>query len=105
MRVDGALHTRKSFLASLINPYLPHDQSSNLASVLRTTREISNILQRTDVFKSIEVKLERSREALAGENDVDVIFTTREKGRFYVKTSTEVGNNEGSAVSFDHPQS
>ncbi|ETW75963.1 hypothetical protein HETIRDRAFT_461096 [Heterobasidion irregulare TC 32-1] len=97
VRVDGALHTRKTFLASLIDTYLPHDQPSNLASVLRTTREISHILQRTDVFKSIDVKLERSRAALAGESDVDVIFTTQERGRFYVKTSTEVGNNEGSA--------
>jgi outer membrane protein insertion porin family len=30
--------------------------------------------------------------------DVDVIFTTREKGRLYLNTS-EVGNGEGSAVS------
>ncbi|THH19607.1 hypothetical protein EW146_g1596 [Bondarzewia mesenterica] len=101
VRVDGAAHTRKGFLASLINPHISPssaaDQPANLASVLRATRDISHVLQRTDLFQSIDVKLERSREALAKENDVDIIFTTREKGRFYMKTSTEVGNNEGSA--------
>lgn len=31
--------------------------------------------------------------------DVDVIFKTREKGRYFIKTSTEMGNGEGNAVS------
>lgn len=46
----------------------------------------------------MNVQLERSREALAAPNDVDVIFTTKERGKYFVKTSTEVGNNEGNAV-------
>lgn len=32
------------------------------------------------------------------EGDVDLVLKTREKGRFYVKGGTEVGNGEGSAV-------
>lgn len=36
---------------------------------------------------------------LASPEDVDILITTREKGRFFLKTSTELGNNEGSAVS------
>jgi outer membrane protein insertion porin family len=31
--------------------------------------------------------------------DVDVIFKTREKGRYFIKTATEMGNGEGNAVS------
>lgn len=46
----------------------------------------------------MNVQLERSREALAAPNDVDVIFTTKERGKYFLKTSTEVGNNEGNAV-------
>lgn len=35
---------------------------------------------------------------MAAPNDVDVIFTTKERGKYFLKTSTEVGNNEGNAV-------
>jgi outer membrane protein insertion porin family len=56
------------------------------------------LLQETDVFKSVEASLERSRDLMAQDIDVDVVFKTREKSRFYLKTATEVGNGEGSAV-------
>jgi len=35
---------------------------------------------------------------MAGDEDVDVVFRTREKGRYFVKTATEMGNEEGTAV-------
>ncbi|KAJ7718585.1 bacterial surface antigen [Mycena maculata] len=64
---------------------------------LHTARRISSVLQRADIFRSIDVKLERARAPLASKHDVDLVFTTKEKGRFFAKSSTEVGNNEGSA--------
>ncbi|EIM81386.1 uncharacterized protein STEHIDRAFT_171771 [Stereum hirsutum FP-91666 SS1] len=98
VRVEGATHTRESFLASLIQSRIPPpDQTSTLGTVLRTTRDISHLLHRTDIFQTVNVQLERSREALAAPNDVDVIFTTKERGKYFLKTSTEVGNNEGNA--------
>ena len=30
--------------------------------------------------------------------DVDIVFRTREKGKFYLKTATEFGSNDGNAV-------
>jgi outer membrane protein insertion porin family len=66
---------------------------------LYTARGISHILQETDLFHSVDAKIQRSRDHLAREGDVDIVVTTREKGRFYLKTATEFGNNEGSVVS------
>lgn len=102
VRVEGAKTTRSSFLGFLINPLLasstPKDSPTNLESVLHTTRRISHILQKTDMFHSIEAKIERARDVMSEDGDVDIIFKTREKGRFYLNTSTELGNNEGNAV-------
>ncbi|KAA1476565.1 hypothetical protein DENSPDRAFT_843549 [Dentipellis sp. KUC8613] len=101
VHVEGSKNTRKSFLASLINPHLSSPSLapdvSTFGSVLKATRDIGHILQETDIFSDVNAKIERSREPRAGPNDVDVIFQTREKGRYFLKTSTEVGNNEGNA--------
>jgi len=103
--VDGATNTRKSFLGWLIQPWLARHtddrahKSNNLQGALYTARGISNILQETDLFHSVDAKIQRSRDHLAGDGDVDIVVTTREKGRFYLKTATEFGNNEGSVVS------
>ncbi|KDQ60316.1 hypothetical protein JAAARDRAFT_152890 [Jaapia argillacea MUCL 33604] len=99
VRVEGANHTRKSFLGSIINPLLPptSDSDSTLETVLHNTRKISHLLQETDLFSSIEAQLQASPNVLAGAEDVEVVFKTKEKGRFYLKTSTELGNNEGAA--------
>ena len=104
VRVEGAKITRSSFLGFLINPLLasstPKDVPCNLESVLHTTRKLAYILHKTDIFKSVDAKIERARNSLANAHDVDIVFNTREKGRYYLNTSTELGNNEGSAVRY-----
>ncbi|KAJ7669263.1 surface antigen-domain-containing protein [Mycena polygramma] len=98
VRVEGAPHTRPSFLRFLIDPLLPPPSAENdLQTALHSARHIAEVLQRADIFHKVDVKLERATAPLAGKHDVDLVFTTREKGRFYAKSSTEVGNNEGSA--------
>ncbi|KAJ7512571.1 surface antigen-domain-containing protein [Mycena galericulata] len=98
IRVEGAPHTRPSFLRFIIDPLIPPPSAQNdLQTALQTSRRISNVLQRADIFHSVDVKLERATNPLASPHDVDLVFATREKGRFYAKSSTEVGNNEGSA--------
>jgi len=104
VRVEGAAHTRKSFLAAIINPAIPPPnppsslQPNTLEDVLHATRRISNILKKTDIFTSVEARLERARDSLARPGDVDLVFKTKERGRLYASSSTELGNNEGSAV-------
>jgi outer membrane protein insertion porin family len=111
VRVEGAHSTRKSFLGSLIEPFFPASKASpapdnpeqTLESVLHTARGIAHRLHDTDIFKSVEVGLEKSRDFLAHEDAIDIVFKTREKGKFYLKTATEIGNGEGTAVStFPH---
>jgi outer membrane protein insertion porin family len=99
VRIDGAKNTRRSFLASLVYPHLPHSHSlSSFESVLHATRDIGHYLVQADLFQSVHARLEASADPSAKPGDVDVIFTTRERPRFFLKTSTEVGNSEGTAV-------
>ncbi|OSD07820.1 hypothetical protein PYCCODRAFT_1358249 [Trametes coccinea BRFM310] len=99
VRVRGAVRTRDSFLASIINPVLqsPDEKGATLESVLRKTKTIKSLLEETDLFNNVEAIIDRSRDFLAHPEDVDVVFLTREKGRYFLNTSTQVGNNEGGA--------
>ncbi|KAI0064868.1 hypothetical protein BV25DRAFT_1914028 [Artomyces pyxidatus] len=96
VRVDGAKHTRRSFLHSLIYPHLAR-QPATFEQVLRATRDIGHYLAETDLFHAVTARLEPSGEPSAREGDVEVVFSAREKGRFFLKTATEVGNSEGTA--------
>lgn len=98
VRIEGATNTRRSFLASLIHPHLL-DSTPTFDSVLRTTRHIGHFLVQTDIFKSVNARIEPA----ARPGDVDVVFTAPERSRFFLKTSTEVGNSEGTAVCIHRP--
>lgn len=105
VRVEGAPHTRRSFLDWLLKPHLANyatllqPNTANLESVLQTTRSITHILRETDIFSIVEPKLEASRDMLSRDDDIDVIIKTKEKGKWFLKTATELGDGEGSAVS------
>lgn len=101
VRIEGASRTRPSFLDWLVKPHLQHAQSqdSDLESVLRTARGITHSLLATDNFSSVLPRLESSRGPLATDEDVDLVFQTRQKGRYFLKTATEIGAQEGSVVS------
>ena len=71
---------------------------STLESVLHQTRDITHALQSTHLFKSVHPEVIRSQRPGATARDVDVLFRVQERGRLYLKSSTEVGNGEASAV-------
>ncbi|CDO73898.1 hypothetical protein BN946_scf185016.g55 [Trametes cinnabarina] len=75
----------------------PDEKGATLESVLRKTKTIKSLLEETDIFNNVEAIIDRSRDFLAHPEDVDVVFLTREKGRYFLNTSTQVGNNEGGA--------
>ncbi|KAK0492788.1 surface antigen-domain-containing protein [Armillaria luteobubalina] len=97
VRVEGAENTRKSFIGFLVKPLVPAAEGSNVEAVLHATRRISEVLQQADIFGSVDTRLERARDVLSSPRDVDVVVRAKEKGRFFVKSATEFGNNEGSA--------
>ncbi|GJJ11440.1 hypothetical protein Clacol_005673 [Clathrus columnatus] len=108
IRVEGANHTRDSFLSTIIEPILRSEnvtipsgisdtQPETLESVLHTTRRIADLLVQTDIFSSVNPTLVKSRDPLATDKDVDVVFKCKERGRMFLQTATEIGNNEGTA--------
>ena len=101
MRIEGADHTRESFLGSIVRHHIEDVHSydeSTLQSVLLTTRNIGHTLQETGLFHYVNAALEPTRDVTAPAHDVDLVFKTKERGRLQLKTSTEFGNQEGSAV-------
>lgn len=99
VRVEGATHTRRSFLGFVVNPLLARpDAAGSLEAVLKTTKRISHRLHETDVFQRLEARIERARDVLADPDAVDIVLRAKERGRLYLNSSTELGNNEGSAV-------
>ncbi|KAH7882451.1 surface antigen-domain-containing protein [Phlebopus sp. FC_14] len=115
VRVQGANHTSQSFLGWLIRPHLapftrppqldpdapPPTAQSTLHTVLQTTRGISHTLSATDLFRDLSARIERANTGTMGgvgrDDEVDVVFDVKERGRFFLKSSTEIGNGEGSA--------
>ena len=106
VRVEGAKGTRVSFLNSLISSSMPQpkdneDGETTLQDVLHTTRRISHLLQKSDIFSSVQASIvppSSSSLDLAGiSTPVTILFKTTERGKFYLSSSTELGNNEGSA--------
>lgn len=101
MRIEGADRTRESFLGSIVRHHIGNPYSrdeSTLQSVLLATRNIGHTLQESGLFHYVNAGLEPTRDVTAPAQDVDLVFKTKERGRLQLKTSTEFGNQEGSAV-------
>lgn len=101
VRIEGANRTRESFLGSIVKHHMgdayTHDEST-LHNVLFKARNIGHTLQETGLFHYVNASLEPTRDVTAPVHDVDLVFKTKERGRLQLKTSTEFGNQEGSAV-------
>lgn len=125
IRISGAKGAlRPSYIASLCRPYMDPalsaqnpdastltslyygsrtshvlpGQPTTLPSILALTSSLAGDLDKLDVFRNIEASLAPSIFPGASEEDVDVILACgKPKGRFFLKSSTDVGNGEGSA--------
>jgi outer membrane protein insertion porin family len=101
VRIEGANKTRESFLGSIVRHHLgdpyTHDEPT-LQAVLLKARNIGHTLQETGLFHYVNAALTPTRDVTAPVHDVDLVFTTKERGRLQLKTATEFGNQEGSAV-------
>lgn len=125
IRISGAGRAlRPGYLASLCRPYMdptlstqiPNTsilnalyygsrtshvlpgQPTTLPSILALTSSLAGDLDKLDVFRNIEASLAPSIFPGATEEDVDVILVCgKPKGRVFLKSSTDVGNGEGSA--------
>nr|GAT53484.1 predicted protein [Mycena chlorophos] len=98
VRVEGGQqYTRPSFLRSLLDPLVPPPSEENdLRSAIQSAGRMASVLLATDIYNSVDVRLERAKSPLAGPLDVDVVLQTRNKPKYYMNAKTEVGDNEGS---------
>lgn len=101
VRVVNSNATRSSFLSSILTPILSHHAGrgpQDLASLITLSQQINGSLAAFGIFKSVDVRLEPALSLLAGPDSVDVVVNVDEASRLSLKSGTEVGQVEGSAV-------
>ncbi|CEH19330.1 Predicted cell surface protein homologous to bacterial outer membrane proteins [Ceraceosorus bombacis] len=127
IRIEGASLLRRSFLESLCSPYLlPRASSSNAVTLselfyrhravlpkvgertaalglIAVAQSLSADLTAMDVFDKVDVTLQPARDVpkdadkRAQQELSDVVLTLKNRSRLLLKSSTDVGDGEGSA--------
>ncbi|KAF7728831.1 hypothetical protein EC973_005457 [Apophysomyces ossiformis] len=94
VHILGTHATRPSFLETATSRVL---ESKNVADVVNRSQDIAEQLLRLDIFDNVQVLLDRASDTdpLAAPDSINVIYQVKEKSRLYIKTGTEIGNNEG----------
>ncbi|KAF3064048.1 SAM50-like protein SPAC17C9.06 [Daldinia childiae] len=102
IEINGARHTRESFLAPLFQPLLNDSRNADytLADMLDQVSGAVAKLQKFDIFHpNILFHLSRPPhlDPSSTPTDLDISLRVREKSRLLLKTGTDLGNTEGSA--------
>lgn len=93
----GVKATRPSFLEKVTNKIL---QAKNVANVINTSQDVAEDLMRFDIFDNVQILLDNATDSdpLAAPDSINVVYQLKEKSRVFIKTGTEIGNNEGNMV-------
>jgi outer membrane protein insertion porin family len=104
IRVLHAQHTRHGFLERIFNPLLTQNRENEAYYTLREAlTEVSKAvdkLNRLDIFQhpiSTYIDKAETTDASTTPTDYAVFVSTKERGRYTIKTGTEAGTAEGSA--------
>lgn len=97
VRIHGANTTTRTFLDWLIAPHIVLVPHSTFQNVLDTTTAISRALTATGLFRAHSVRIQPAENG--SDAHVDLVYDVHERGRFFIKTSTELGDGEGNAAS------
>ena len=78
----------------------------SLRTLLHRTNSLSQALAKLDIFTHVDALVESSDHVLASPDQVDIVLGVREAPRYFLRTSTDIGDGEGSAVSspFELPE-
>jgi outer membrane protein insertion porin family len=97
VRVDGVKATRTGFLEIATKDVL---ESKTVADVINKSQEVASRLLGLDIYEYVQVLLDRASDTdlLAAPDSINVIYQLKEKSRVFIKTGTEIGNNEGNMV-------
>lgn len=93
----GAKVTLPSFLEYATRKPL---QAKTVADVINFSQDTAERLSQLDIFDDVQVLLENAsdNDPLAAPDSINVVYKVKEKSRLFIKTGTEVGNNEGNMV-------
>ncbi|KAI8969029.1 surface antigen-domain-containing protein [Mycotypha africana] len=92
--VLGTKITRPQFLQKATKAVL---SSTTYADVINNAQNIAEELQRLDIFDHVQVLLDKASDSdpLALPDSINVVYQVKEKSRVFLRTGTEIGNNEG----------
>jgi len=90
-KVNGTKFTKKKLIEKQLNSLF---QAKTLKEILEETESICGKFNRLGIFKDLGVNLDVPQ-SCNNDNEVDIIINLKEKPRFWARTGTEVGNNEG----------
>ncbi|KAI9276310.1 surface antigen-domain-containing protein [Sporodiniella umbellata] len=90
----GAKATRPSYLEYATRQPL---SAKTVADVINFSQETAERLAGLDIFDEVQVLLENAsdHDILAEPDSINVVYQVKEKSRLFIKTGTEIGNNEG----------
>lgn len=93
----GAKVTRPAFLSSATKKLL---EAKTVAEVINSSQDTAQQLSQLDIFDHVQVLLENAsdNDPLAVPDSVNIVYKVKEKSRVFIKTGTEIGNNEGNMV-------
>lgn len=119
IRIQGLKNIRHGFLASICRPYVDPSASEALLAdwrygqrtqypmpgqpttifeIIQSATAFSADISKMDIAKDISVQLEPAQQPVQTEaEEVDVVLRIQPASRFFLKTSTSVGNSEGTA--------
>ncbi|KNZ52866.1 hypothetical protein VP01_341g2 [Puccinia sorghi] len=92
VRVSGGHYTRPEFLSELFRPLLADGRERTLPEILKCSDEIHDRLAKLGIFSHLQMSLAATRDDPQG---LEALVKVVERGRFFLKTSTDVGNGEG----------
>lgn len=96
----GVKTTRPSFLETATNKIL---KAKTVADVINTSQDVAENLMRLDIFDNVNILLDSATESdpFAAPDSINVVYQVKEKSRVFIKTGTEIGNNEGNMVTIE----
>lgn len=119
IRIQGLKNTRHGFMASMCRPYVDPSaaealladwryghrlhfplpgQPTTIFEIIQSATSFSADISKMDIAKDISVQLEPAQQPVSHEaEEVDVVLRIQSASRFFLKTSTSVGNSEGTA--------
>lgn len=79
-------------------------EANTYADVINSAQQVAEKLQRFDIFDGVQILLDNATDSdpLAAPESINVVYQVKEKSRVFIKTGTEIGNNEGNMVACIH---